>query len=110
MCLSVCRCIHLLSVCDACLMLQVASAGDVLSMTREGTGGAFVNSHGYVHDMITLNRATNTSCEGEAETEHSWFPGYAWTIAYCAGCMNHLVRLKQPLPSTLACLGSSDHE
>ena len=60
-------------------------------MSNEGTGGAFVNSHGYVHDMITLHRATNTSCEGEPETEHSWFPGYAWTIAYCAGCANHLV-------------------
>lgn len=60
-------------------------------MSNEGTGGAFVNSHGYVHDMITLHRATNTACEGEPETEHSWFPGYAWTIAYCAGCANHLV-------------------
>jgi cereblon len=74
-----------------CSLLQVASARDVLSMSNEGTGGAFVNSHGYVHDMITLHRATNTSCEGEPETEHSWFPGYAWTIAYCAGCANHLV-------------------
>ena len=69
----------------------MASARDVLSMSNEGTGGAFVNSHGYVHDMITLHRATNTACEGEPETEHSWFPGYAWTIAYCAGCANHLV-------------------
>ena len=74
-----------------CSLLQVASARDVLSMSNEGTGGAFVNSHGYVHDMITLHRATNTACEGEPETEHSWFPGYAWTIAYCAGCANHLV-------------------
>ena len=60
-------------------------------MSNEGTGGAFVNSHGYVHDMVTLHRATNATCEGEPETEHSWFPGYAWTIAYCAGCTNHLV-------------------
>lgn len=75
--------------CRYC-MTEVASARDVLSMSNEGTGGAFVNSHGYVHDMITLHRATNTACEGEPETEHSWFPGYAWTIAYCAGCANHL--------------------
>eukprot|EP00329_Picozoa_sp_Boothbay-MS584-11_P006758 61365_4 len=31
-------------------------------------------------------------CDGEPETEHSWFPGYAWTIAYCRGCTSHLVR------------------
>lgn len=72
--------------------MQVASASDVMSMSNEGTGGAFVNSHGYVHDMITLHRAINAECDGEPETEHSWFPGYAWTIAYCAGCANHLVR------------------
>ena len=73
------------------MLLQVASAKDVLSMSNEGTGGAFVNSHGYVHDMVTLHRATNATCEGEPETEHSWFPGYAWTFAYCAGCTSHLV-------------------
>ena len=66
-------------------------------MSHEGTGGAFVNSHGYVHDMITLYRATNATCEGDPETEHSWFPGYAWTIAYCAGCTNHLVSKHLPL-------------
>ena len=66
-------------------------------MSNEGTGGAFVNSHGYVHDMITLHRATNATYEGEPETEHSWFPGYAWTIAYCAGCTSHLVRASHGL-------------
>ncbi|KAL3153029.1 hypothetical protein ABBQ38_012053 [Trebouxia sp. C0009 RCD-2024] len=75
--------------CRFC-MTQVAFASDVVSMSSEGTGGAFVNSHGYVHDMITLHRATNAVCDGEPETEHSWFPGFAWTIAYCAGCTSHL--------------------
>jgi hypothetical protein len=27
--------------------------------------------------------------EGEPETAHSWFPGYAWQCAYCA-CGQHL--------------------
>ncbi|CAN0446632.1 unnamed protein product, partial [Ectocarpus fasciculatus] len=22
--------------------------------------------------------------------QHSWFPGYAWTCAYCAHCPEHL--------------------
>ena len=72
--------------------MQVASAGDVVSLSNEGTGGAFVNCHGHVHDMITLQKARNAECDGEPETEHSWFPGYAWTIAYCRGCNSHLVR------------------
>ncbi|KXZ45021.1 hypothetical protein GPECTOR_59g628 [Gonium pectorale] len=27
---------------------------------------------------------------GRPETEHSWFPGYAWTIANCAACGQHM--------------------
>lgn len=60
-------------------------------MTDEGTGGAFVNPHGYVHDMITLRQARHVTLEGQPETEHSWFKGYAWTIGYCEGCTSHLV-------------------
>lgn len=28
--------------------------------------------------------------QGTPETEHSWFPGYAWTIANCRHCYSHL--------------------
>ena len=60
-------------------------------MSDEGAGGAFVNPHGYVHDMITLQQARHVVLEGDPELQHSWFEGYAWTIAYCGGCSNHLV-------------------
>ena len=71
--------------------VQIASACDVMSMSDEGVGGAFVNPHGYVHDMITLRKAKHVTLEGERQLEHSWFKGYAWTIAYCGGCTSHLV-------------------
>ena len=28
--------------------------------------------------------------EGSPQTESSWFPGYAWTIAYCRACWHHV--------------------
>lgn len=44
----------------------------------------------YVHEMVTFTRVTRVSLEGRPDTAHSWFPGYAWTIAYCARCRAHL--------------------
>lgn len=40
--------------------------------------------------MVTFTRVTRVSLEGRPDTAHSWFPGYAWTIAYCARCRAHL--------------------
>eukprot|EP00879_Flechtneria_rotunda_P025366 GHRR01026950.1.p1 GENE.GHRR01026950.1~~GHRR01026950.1.p1 ORF type:complete len:532 (+),score=180.41 GHRR01026950.1:223-1818(+) len=74
------------SMCNALL----ATTGDVLAMTAEGIGGTFVNSHGYVHDMVTFKRVRGLHYYGSPETEHSWFPGYAWTIAHCDSCGQHL--------------------
>ncbi len=31
---------------------RLAASADVFSLTPEGVGGAFVNAHGYVHDMV----------------------------------------------------------
>ncbi|KAG1659658.1 hypothetical protein FOA52_007245 [Chlamydomonas sp. UWO 241] len=59
-------------------------------MTEEGVSSAFVNAHGYVHDMATFSAVRGVSHQGRPETEHSWFPGYAWTIANCRTCRDHL--------------------
>ena len=32
----------------------------------------------------------NIGFQGQACTQDSWFPGYAWTILYCGVCRNHL--------------------
>ena len=62
-------------------------------MTHEGTGGLFVNSSGYVHDVVAIRHieAEKVMLLGRPSQEHSWFPGYAWTIANCGACGSHLV-------------------
>ena len=40
--------------------------------------------------MVTFKSVSGVVPVGSRETEHSWFPGYAWTIAYCRRCGQHL--------------------
>ncbi|GBG76201.1 hypothetical protein CBR_g21950 [Chara braunii] len=68
----------------------IARKNDVFVMSTEGPISTFVNAHGCVHETMTLQRATGLELEGEPETENSWFPGYAWTIAHCARCRTHM--------------------
>jgi hypothetical protein len=58
----------------------------------EGTTGAYVNSHGVVHQTITMRhlREDDVLYTGGAETQDSWFPGYSWTIMSCSLCLLHL--------------------
>jgi len=59
---------------------------------NKGTCGAYVNEHGVIHQTTTLRTASrsNIFLQGHSETKDSWFPGYAWTIAGCKYCLNHL--------------------
>lgn len=59
----------------------------------EGMAGAYVNPHGIVHETITVSQlfpSASVLLQGSASTQDSWFPGFAWTIAYCPTCINHL--------------------
>ena len=58
-----------------CFQMQVASVADVFAMSEEGPAGNFVNTHGYVHDMVTLRRAVHVDAVGKPEVENSWFKG-----------------------------------
>ncbi|RXM31062.1 Protein cereblon [Acipenser ruthenus] len=51
---------------------------------------AYVNPHGYVHETLTVYKANSLNLIGRPSTQHSWFPGYAWTIAQCRTCGSHL--------------------
>ncbi|KAF8069542.1 Crbn [Scenedesmus sp. PABB004] len=78
--------------CGGCAA-PLAGTGDALGMTAGGgIAGTFVNAHGYVHELVTLCRVAPGSVmlEGRPETAHSWFPGFAWTIAHCGACGAHL--------------------
>uniref|UniRef100_A0A6N2L0A8 Protein cereblon n=1 Tax=Salix viminalis TaxID=40686 RepID=A0A6N2L0A8_SALVM len=71
--------------CKTCKTV-IAQRSDMVVMSTEGPLGAYVNSHGYVHEIMTLQKANGLALIGQAIVEYSWFPGYAWTIAECASC------------------------
>ncbi|KAI0216106.1 Protein cereblon [Lamellibrachia satsuma] len=75
--------------CKNCNLL-IAKKEDVFSMALEGPMGAYVNPGGYVHETLTIYKATGLRLIGWPSTENSWFPGYAWTIAQCSQCNSHL--------------------
>ncbi|XP_064119954.1 protein cereblon-like [Macrobrachium nipponense] len=88
---------YILSVLSKCKMLScihctgtIANTADIFSMSVEGPQGTFVNPQGYVHEMLTLTKATNLSYYGRPSVEYSWFPGYAWIVATCGRCHNHI--------------------
>lgn len=75
--------------CKTC-KTAIAKRSDMLVMSSEGPLGAYVNPHGCVHEILTLNKANGLALYGRAETEYSWFPGYAWTVASCSTCETHM--------------------
>lgn len=50
----------------------------------------FANPHGFVYEIGCFREAPGCRTEGPLLTEFSWFAGYAWRIAVCRRCMNHL--------------------
>ena len=61
-------------------------------MSDEGAGGAYCNPAGLVHDVLTVGEVfpNAVALEGEPSAEFSWFPGFAWTVAVCVRCRQHL--------------------
>lgn len=53
-------------------------------------GGAYVNPHGYVHDLLISTTAPGVSENGPIVTEFSWFEGYGWQLAHCSRCHAHV--------------------
>lgn len=57
-------------------------------------GGAhahtFRNPAGWSYRVGCYADARGAAPTGPAISEHSWFPGYAWRLASCEGCGQHL--------------------
>ncbi|WZZ40934.1 hypothetical protein YC2023_037193 [Brassica napus] len=68
----------------------IARRSDMLVMSSDGPLGAYVNPHGYVHEIMTFYKANDIALRGRPVLKDSWFPGYAWTIANCATCETQL--------------------
>jgi hypothetical protein len=50
----------------------------------------FANPHGFVFHIGCFALAPGCAAVGEPTTEFTWFPGFAWQIATCRGCREHL--------------------
>lgn len=75
--------------CKNCRAL-IGKRSDMMVMSSDGPLNAYVNPHGYVHEIMTLCKASGLALRGFPVTEHSWFPGYAWTITNCAVCESNM--------------------
>jgi hypothetical protein len=72
--------------CNRCREL-IARRSDMLVMSSDGPISAYVNAHGYVHETLTLSNAYGLFEDGDAQTENSWFPGYAFSLSFSAFSM-----------------------
>lgn len=50
----------------------------------------FVNPHGFVYDVQCFRDAPGCEPVGPPTEQFTWFPGFAWSTAYCARCATHL--------------------
>ncbi len=50
----------------------------------------FMNPHGISFRIACFTEAPGCVNIGQATEEHSWFPGYAWRVAVCESCQQHL--------------------
>jgi cereblon len=78
--------------CKQC-RTNIAMLDDIFSVgSSAGTSGNYVNEYGAVHQTTTVSKVEKGSilCIGRPEVRDSWFPGYAWTIAICKNCQEHL--------------------
>ncbi|MBN1699230.1 MAG: hypothetical protein JW881_17045 [Spirochaetales bacterium] len=51
---------------------------------------AFTNPYGIAFNVMTVSYCEMVMEASERISEHTWFPGYAWTILVCAECREHL--------------------
>uniref|UniRef100_A0A4W5QV22 Protein cereblon n=1 Tax=Hucho hucho TaxID=62062 RepID=A0A4W5QV22_9TELE len=76
--------------CKQCQDTEITTKNEIFSLSLYGPMAAYVNPHGYVHETLTVYNASNLNLVGRPSTLHSWFPGYAWTIAQCQICGSHM--------------------
>lgn len=59
---------------------MIARRSDMLVMSSDGPLGAYVNPHGFVHEVMTLLKANDLAIGGPPVKEYSWFPGYSFHL------------------------------
>lgn len=71
--------------CDTLL----ADAADAVTLPGRPAVEAHLNPHGIVYRVRTF-RAAAVAVSGPLVPAFTWYPGYAWRLATCRGCTEHL--------------------
>jgi hypothetical protein len=59
-------------------------------LRRPGRRERLAHDHGVVFRIACFAVAPGCSAVGEPTTEFTWFPGFAWQVATCRRCREHL--------------------
>jgi hypothetical protein len=68
---------------------MITTAADQASV-NDSHSHIFANPHGFVFEIGCFRNAKGCFYFGTPSEEFSWFAGYAWQIAGCRLCKNHL--------------------
>ena len=74
--------------CSACN--SVITSSDRLVPVSGMNRHNFTNPAGVFCDFFTFSSCPGALAFGDPIVEHSWFPGYGWSVALCENCGNHL--------------------
>ncbi len=76
-------------VCRRCAT-AISDARALFAIGADTPVRVFANPAGLLREVLTARAARNLTFVGPPTEEFTWFPGYAWEAAFCAGCENHL--------------------
>lgn len=75
----------------SCTRCQASITRQSLAVTHEGGHEhTFRNPAGFSWALACYRDAPGCDTRGDLTVEATWFPGYAWSYATCAGCGRHL--------------------
>ncbi len=75
-------------LCAACRHLVTRK--EFITEISGKTSHSGINPHGFTFSFRTFIDAPGCRESGEPTTEHTWFAGYAWQMASCRECREHL--------------------
>ena len=59
-------------------------------MDLECTCYSSTNPNDVRFDVLRLSSSARVASHGSTSSLHTWFPPFAWRMAHCTKCMNHL--------------------
>jgi hypothetical protein len=79
---------------DRLLVCAACGHGITSASSRTARSGrhahTFANPHGFVFHIGCFTAAPGCRAASGPSTEFTWVPGFAWQIAVCRGCGEHL--------------------